>query len=271
MGMIDRYKKSGGFIQLLALIESKGPHKREKMLEAVRMEDPKWAMVLEKKMLSMERILSWDIQSLGEVIVRMQDLTLGVAFHGFTEEQRVMALETIGPSQRRRIQEIFDLKNPTKDEISTAFMKIIEQVRQLSEEGQIQLSRIDPDLVVEKEIEEKLASGLVDQMVTSMEVDEMSKEYGQDSASESHSHGHSDSSSGSGNNNSNQSHNDHHACSDQMEEKINQKEKTNFRSEEDFLKLKRIIYALKKDNEALNNKLKTYQIKFEKIKKFILE
>ena len=40
MSMIDRYKKKGGFLQLLNLLETTGGEKREKFLKMIAEENP---------------------------------------------------------------------------------------------------------------------------------------------------------------------------------------------------------------------------------------
>jgi flagellar motor switch protein FliG len=59
MSSISRYKKAGGFIQLVSLIETFGAPKREKFIEMIDAESPVWAKALRDKMLSIERIFSW--------------------------------------------------------------------------------------------------------------------------------------------------------------------------------------------------------------------
>lgn len=156
MAMLTRYRKSGGFLQLLQLIETCNEAKQEKLLENVRNENARWAQEIVNKMLSIERILSWDANVLSDISTQLQDLTLAVAFHGFSKEQISKFTELFSHTQKRKIEDLQAEKNPTPGEIATAHMKIIEEVRSMITNGEIYIKNIDPDLMIEDDIEEKL-------------------------------------------------------------------------------------------------------------------
>lgn len=156
MSMIDRYKKSGGFLQLLQVLETCGPQKKEKFLKLIQDESPAWAEALEKKMLSMERIFKWDANTIAEIMVRLPEVTLAVALKGFTKEQVEMIFKTFSASQKRRIEDLSAEKNPNAGEIAAAFMKIMEEVRAMVKNGYLRFDKFDPDLIVSDGIEEKL-------------------------------------------------------------------------------------------------------------------
>lgn len=160
MGMIDRYKKAGGFVQLLNLIETCGPAKQEKFLAIVHQEDPNWANAIKKKMLTIERILSWSDDTLAEVFAHVQDLTLATALFGLGEDLKARLFKYFSHAQQRRIQDIMDEKKPTPAEISATYVKIIEEVRHRIKEGYIKMDKIDAGLVIEEDIEDLLAQGV---------------------------------------------------------------------------------------------------------------
>ena len=60
MGMLDRYKKKGGFIQLLNLIETTASPKAEKFLKMIGEESPAWEAEIKKKVLSIDRLATWN-------------------------------------------------------------------------------------------------------------------------------------------------------------------------------------------------------------------
>lgn len=154
--MIDRYRKAGGFVQLLNIVETCGPKKQAQFLTLIEQESIPWADAIRRKMLTVEKIFSWDASSVGEIVSRVQELTIGVALHGLSEEQREKAFVTLSHSQKRRIVDIFETKSPSPMEVSTAFMKILEEVRNLAAYGHIKLDKMDPELKIEDAIEEKL-------------------------------------------------------------------------------------------------------------------
>ena len=88
MGMIDRYKKAGGFLQLLNLIETCGPAKQEKFLTIVNGESQYWSAAIQQKMLNMDRILAWPEDTLTDIFKQIQELTLATALHGFEQEMQ---------------------------------------------------------------------------------------------------------------------------------------------------------------------------------------
>ena len=105
MSMLSRYRKSGGFKQLLMLIETCGKQKQENFLKLIEAEDAKWAQAVKTKMLSMEKILSWDAEVLAEIFSRVQDLTMATAMHGLTEDDWKKISSTFSHSQIRKLEE----------------------------------------------------------------------------------------------------------------------------------------------------------------------
>lgn len=158
MAMLTRYKKTGGFIQLLKLIETCGPKKQEQLLAMVEKEDPRWSRAIKDKMLTIKKIFSWNENILAEVIIRVQELSLGVALHGLTDDDWTKASKMLSHSQIRRIEDLKKSKNPSPAEISTAYMKIIEEVRDMVTKKQLNLEQFDAALAVPEDIEEMLSN-----------------------------------------------------------------------------------------------------------------
>lgn len=158
MGMIDRYKKAGGFLQLLNLIETCGPQKQEKFLAIIKEEDVLWEATIRQKMLSMTKVMSWDSAVIAEITSRLQPLTLACALHGMTPEQNAVILNSLPFSQRRGIESQKESLTPSPAEISSAYMKILTDVREMATAGVLKFDKIDPDLYVESDIEEKISN-----------------------------------------------------------------------------------------------------------------
>lgn len=154
--MLDRYKKKGGFNQLLSLIESSTKSKQEQFLSLVAQESPVWEEEVRKKLLTLDKILSWNPVYLGEVISRIQPLTLATAFHGMPKEQVEKIVSCIGISERRKIQQVIDESNPTPGEVSTCVLKIIIETRALIQNGILKMDKIDPEMMILDNIEEHL-------------------------------------------------------------------------------------------------------------------
>jgi hypothetical protein len=158
MGMLDRYKKKGGFIQLLNLIETSAGKKQEQFLGLISQESPAWEQELKTKRLNVARILSWPEDVLSEVISRIQPLTLCVTLHGRagTEVERVLA--PLPPITKRKLIDQMSELNPSPAERQTCEMKLIAEVRSIVALGVIKFEKFDGDLFIDENIEERLNS-----------------------------------------------------------------------------------------------------------------
>lgn len=156
MSMLSRYQKAGGFIQLVQLIETTGKAKQENFLNIIDKEGPRWAEALREKMLTMDKILSWDDQVLAEIAARLQELTLATAVHGLKPEDSERLLKTFTHSQRRNIDDIKNSKVPSPAEQASAFNKILVEVRSMITNGYIRVDKFAPDMVIPEDFEQEL-------------------------------------------------------------------------------------------------------------------
>jgi hypothetical protein len=156
MSMLARYKKPGGFVQLVKLIEGFGPKKRKKFLEMIEDESEVWAEAVKDKILTIDRIMNWDEQVVAEIVNRLSDLNIATAMLAMTEDQRNKILKFLSHGQKRRLDEIKDMSQPSESEINTVLFKIVAEVREMSAHGYIRIDKVDPSLKVEDEIEETL-------------------------------------------------------------------------------------------------------------------
>ena len=159
MGTLDRYQKSGGFLQLLQLIETCGPQKQEKFLSMVKEEDPRWSEAIQKKLLTMDKIMTWSDEVISEIAGSLQELTLAIAFHGLRPEDRQRFYRTFSFSQRRKIDDLFETNKPSPADISAAYIKILVEVRKLMHEGALRADKVDPEVFVPDGIEDALRKG----------------------------------------------------------------------------------------------------------------
>lgn len=156
MGMLDRYKKKGGFIQLIVLIETSTKQKQDQFLNLIAQENPRWEEAIRKKTLSIEKILAWDPIYLTEIFSRIQPLTMAVVLRSFSAEYVDKVLNCFTQSEKRKIQNIISETNPSQSEITTCVMKIITEVRELMRLGVLKLEKIDPEMMIPENIEEQL-------------------------------------------------------------------------------------------------------------------
>lgn len=157
MGMLDRYKKKGGFYQLLQLLETSPANKREQFLGLIGGESPAWEEALRKRILTITRVYSWDGQYLVEIFSRVQPLTLANALHGNPQEQVEQLLSCLPPISKRKITDLMAESAPTPAEKSTCISKMLTEVRGFVSQGIIRLEKVDPELHIPENIEELLS------------------------------------------------------------------------------------------------------------------
>lgn len=158
MGMLDRYKKKGGFYQLLQLLETSPTAKREQFLKLIEAESPAWEEALRKRVLTVNRVYGWESQYLVEIFSRVQPLTLANALHGSPQEQIDQLLGCLPPISKRKITDLMAESNPSPGEKSSCIVRLLSEVRGFVSQGIIRLEKVDPELHVPENIEEVLNS-----------------------------------------------------------------------------------------------------------------
>jgi hypothetical protein len=160
MGMIDRYKKRGGFVQLVNLIETTGSEKRDKFLKMISEESPAWETAIKQKMLSIERMGTWEVPFLMEFLPQVPAKVIAFAISNQTEEKQKHFMSALSFGDRKKVEEF--LKEPTKPqggEIVSAQIKIINELRSMVAQGKVKLEKCDPEVAIPEDYEEILAGG----------------------------------------------------------------------------------------------------------------
>lgn len=156
MSSLQRYRKSGGFFQLLSLIETFGPQKKEKFLEMIEAESPAWARTLREKMITFDRIFSWPEQIVVEIFKNLQPKTMAYALHGLKPEQREKIMAYFSHSEKRRIEDAITEGVPKPEEISTVLVKVIEQTRKMLKNRELHADKFDEALMISEDIETRI-------------------------------------------------------------------------------------------------------------------
>lgn len=146
MSLLSRYRKSGGFSQLVQLIEACDSTKKAEILSLVASEDPGWAVLARKKILTTDRIFNWPPEVILEVISRLQDRALALVIHTLKPEKREAIFALIPHIRSRHVRSIFDEKVPSTAEQHVASQKLYKLVRDLDHDGLLKLSIVDPAL-----------------------------------------------------------------------------------------------------------------------------
>jgi hypothetical protein len=154
--MLNRYKKTGGFVQLLSLIETSNREKQEKFLKLIEDESKPWADKIKEKMLTLKIVLSWPPDVVGDIFSRIQDLTLAVAKHGLDPADWEKATKTFDQKKMKFINDMAESRSSTPAEIATAFTTILTTSRAMINQGFVYLEKLNPELILEDDIEDVL-------------------------------------------------------------------------------------------------------------------
>lgn len=144
--MLARYKKQGGFEQLLNLVETSNPKKQETFLKLIEQESRPTVDMIKEKMLSCDKIFSWEQSFLIEITTQVPMKVLAICLHGRPLEIVNKAIATFTHMQKQEMHAMLNDKKPTPGEIEAANMKLIQTVRGLNKAKVIRLEKIDPKL-----------------------------------------------------------------------------------------------------------------------------
>jgi hypothetical protein len=156
MKAVDRYKKPGGFLQLVMLVETSGIEKREKFLKIIKEENPKWESEIRRKMLTLDKILRWDPAMIKLILLNTPMITLANALFGIPKDRWHLITDNMNTYEIKKLEFVIEVTTPTTSEISSCIVRIIKEVRNLITHGVIKLETIDPELIIPSDYEEKL-------------------------------------------------------------------------------------------------------------------
>ncbi len=148
MSMLSRYRKPGGFEQLLSLIETRDAKKRDQLLKVIEQESPSTAEVIRQKMITAEKIFSWDPLELKVIIAEVPEKVLALACHGLGTQAHDFVLGNLLRVKADEFESYFRGSKPPSGQIEAAYVHIVQKVRDLDKKGVIELDRIDPELSI---------------------------------------------------------------------------------------------------------------------------
>ena len=166
MSMIDRYKKKGGFVQLVILIETTGPDKREKFLKMIADENPTWEAAIKNKMLTMDRISNWNQTFLMEFMPQIPAMVTACALFPLAEDKKQKILGALSFGDRKKVDEVLKDHKPNSGEIVSSQNKIFTEIRTMVASNKLKFEKFDESLVIPENYEEMLMSGAADIPVT---------------------------------------------------------------------------------------------------------
>lgn len=159
MSMIERYKKKGGFVQLLTLIETSGKEKQEKFLKLIADESPDWEFEIRRKMLTLDKVAGWSASQLMEITPKIPATHLIMIAGGLKAEKLANFLSALPFREKKIVEDSLKEKTPSPSEISTGVVKLFAEIRKMAQDGTLKFERIDPVLAIPDNIEESLDGG----------------------------------------------------------------------------------------------------------------
>ncbi len=156
MAMVDRYKKAGGFVQLIQVIETCNPKKREQFMSIITEESPIWADALIQKSLSFDKIISWKSDVLLDVIAAVNSMALCAALKSLNSEALADFLQKMPHQEKKKFEVYFEDAQPNPNEISSSVLKVVSETRLLLVQGALKADKIDPLLVIPEDFENQL-------------------------------------------------------------------------------------------------------------------
>ncbi len=153
MAMVDRYRKAGGFVQLIQVIETCNLKKREQFMKIISEENPDWADALTQKSITFEKIVSWKIEVILDVIAAVNMLSFTAALKGLKEDLLEEFLQKLSNQDKKKFEVALKESNPTPVEISASIVKIISETRNMLIQGALKADRVDPTLVIPEDFE----------------------------------------------------------------------------------------------------------------------
>lgn len=153
MSTLARFRRPGGFKQLLTLVETSATKKQNQLLTVVGQEDSRWAAELKKRLLTIDKILSWDAQQIDLIFSHLPEKIWLTALGHIPKETRVELVKKITQVQthtrQRQIADLHETLTPTVGEIEAAQGIVVKKVRELQASGEFRPERIDPNLAVD--------------------------------------------------------------------------------------------------------------------------
>ncbi len=159
MSTLDRYKKSGGFSQLLSVLEGSTTQKRDQFFALIGQESKIWEEALRKKMVTLEKILAWPPEHITDVFVGLPHLTTAMVFHGYPQEKIDFYLKYFPPQEKRKVAELMKEKAPTAGEKAACVSRVLAEVRGQISKGTLKVEKWDPEMAIAQDIEHLLEHG----------------------------------------------------------------------------------------------------------------
>lgn len=159
MSMLSRYKKEGGFSQLVELIETCEPKKQQNFLKVIETEDLNWARAIKLKMLTMKKIFAFGSEILEKVSGKQAESVLIALYSEYPKQLDESILPLYSEDMRAVIVTAAAREPADEKEVIRAEGRFIAEVRKNMNTGSYNWDKVAPELVIPEDVESQLLNG----------------------------------------------------------------------------------------------------------------
>lgn len=142
MGVYRRYKKDpDGFRNLVSLLETTPPQRRQRMIEAGMAEDPAYTRSALGYMMTFEEVVELPEAELAEVLVLIQPRILAMAILGLEREAQSRVVRCAPPKVMGEVMAFLEAA-ATPAEIQSARLMLVGKARECEKAGKVRTKQI---------------------------------------------------------------------------------------------------------------------------------
>lgn len=156
MAMVDRYRKSGGFNELLKVLETCNTKKREQIMGIIQSETPEWATAIEQKTINFSKIMSWEPNVLLDIIASIPSLQVAIALKSLSPAEYQQFLQKLSHQEQRKLELVYDEIKPNPADIASGVFKVVGEVRDLIAKNVVKVEKFDLSLHIPNNFEASL-------------------------------------------------------------------------------------------------------------------
>ena len=157
MSILLKYRKPGGFLQLIQSVETTEPQRRHGLLQSIAQEDPGWASLIQSKMLTPERILAWPEKVLAKIWPHIPLNIIMILWQKSASASRARIENSLPQNYYLPFRRAAEAIKPLEGSgVITANLKLVAIVRELQISGRLNFADIDRALLWDHEIVDTL-------------------------------------------------------------------------------------------------------------------
>ncbi len=154
---VENYNKPGGFFKLIVRLECCPQLKRDNLIKIIADASHDWEKEISKRILSTDKILSWPMEKLSRIFNSLSPNDSAAIIFSRPEDQRAKLLSALKPSTRITVETLISLRaDQLKAELDFANLMFYTQVRLMIVEGDLDVGKEAPELIIPEGIESRL-------------------------------------------------------------------------------------------------------------------